>query len=60
MDVEDVRAMTERGLVDVNELARLFEQIIPGLLRYPAIDESAFRAKLTATIAGLRDDAEGE
>ena len=60
MDVEDVRAMTERGLVDVNELARLFERIVPDLLRYPAIDESAFRTKLAATIAELRDDDDGE
>lgn len=59
-DLVDVRAMAERGLVDVDELGRLFERIVPDLLRYPAIDESAFRAKLMATIAGLQDDAEEE
>ena len=56
-DLADVRALAERGLIDVEELARLFERIVPDLLRYPAIDEPALRRKLAKTIEELRSDA---
>jgi len=49
-DVEDVATMFRRGLVEATELLRLFEQIIPALDRYPAIDAQAFRQKVEAAI----------
>lgn len=50
----------ERGLVDVDELARLFERVAPELVRYPAIDEPALRHKLTATLEELRGDVDAK
>ena len=46
MDLEDARQMTARGFVDVVELARQFDAIAPEIIRYPAIDPDAFRAKV--------------
>lgn len=45
-DLEDVREMAERGLIDPKHLARLFNAIAPDIVRYPAIDRDAFRAKV--------------
>ncbi|HET9226739.1 MAG TPA: DUF6036 family nucleotidyltransferase [Thermoanaerobaculia bacterium] len=42
-DLQDVREMIGRGLVDREELRRRYEQIEPQLYRYPAIDPAAFR-----------------
>jgi hypothetical protein len=42
-DLQDVREMLSRGLVDREELRRRFEEIEPQLYRYPAIDPNAFR-----------------
>lgn len=42
-DLDDVRQMLERGLVERGELLRRFEQIEPELYRYPAVDPAAFR-----------------
>jgi hypothetical protein len=50
-DLEDVRAMIERGLVDRDELRLRFEQIEPELYRYPAIDPEAFRKALEEMLA---------
>ncbi len=52
MDLEDARQMVVRGLIDVLELARQFDAIAPDIVRYPAIDPDAFRAKVEAFIAG--------
>lgn len=50
-DTLDVRSMLERGLVGREELRRAFEQMQPGLARYPAIDPAALRRKLAAWLA---------
>ena len=43
-DVEDVKEMFERRLIDGDRLAAFFAAIEPQLYRYPAIDPRAFRA----------------
>ena len=50
-DLEDVRQMIARGLVDPMELRRCFEQIEPQLYRYPAIDPADFRKALEAFLS---------
>ena len=45
-DVEDVRAMLERGLVEPGKLRGFFAAIEPELYRYPALDARTFRASL--------------
>jgi len=45
-DVEDVREMAARGLVNVAEAWQYFEAIEPELYRYPAVDPTAFRQGL--------------
>lgn len=47
-DLDDVKAMLERGLIDRDRLWLLFEAIEPELIRYPAIDPAAFRASVLA------------
>ncbi len=47
-DVEDVRAMFDRGLVERQRLVELFDAIEPELHRFPAIEPSAFRAAVEA------------
>lgn len=47
-DLEDVKTMIERQLVDPSRLRELYEQIEPELYRYPAIEPSAFRRKVEA------------
>ena len=42
-DVEDVRAMLGRGLIDAAAAVRYFNALEPNLYRYPAIDPAAFR-----------------
>ena len=42
-DVEDVRAMLERGLVEPAELRAYFDEIEPELYRFPAIEAADFR-----------------
>lgn len=50
-DLEDVREMIGRGLVDRVELRRRFEQIEPQLYRFPAIDPESFRRAVEAALA---------
>lgn len=45
-DLQDVREMIGRGLIDRDELRRRFDEIEPQLYRYPAIDPAAFRKAL--------------
>ncbi|MCI0634367.1 MAG: hypothetical protein L0206_10705 [Actinobacteria bacterium] len=45
-DLEDVRAMIDRELVDPARAAAYFEEIEPQLFRYPAIDPPAFRRRV--------------
>lgn len=42
-DIEDVREMMKRGLIEPEQGLRLFRQIEPALYRYPAIDPPTFR-----------------
>jgi hypothetical protein len=49
-DLTDVRRMIEGALVEPPRLRELFEAIEPELYRYPAINPSAFRDKLDATL----------
>lgn len=41
-DLEDVRAMVERGLVEPERLRAYFDEIEPELYRFPAIDPRSF------------------
>lgn len=49
-DISDVREMLDRGLVEPDRLRELYEAIEPELYRYPALDEAAFRRKLSAML----------
>ncbi len=49
-DLEDVREMIARGLVDLETLRHDFAEIEPDLYRYPAIDPRAFRRALEAVV----------
>ena len=42
-DVEDVREMAARGLIEAARLTGFFDLIEPQLYRYPAIDAASFR-----------------
>ncbi|MFG0317030.1 MAG: DUF6036 family nucleotidyltransferase [Planctomycetota bacterium JB042] len=53
-DLSDVEQMIAHGLVDPGALAEVFERIREELVRYPAIDEAAFRAKLDAFLDRTR------
>ena len=59
-DLGDVDAMVTRGLIDVDTLVRLFEGVTHDLLRYPAIDEQALRAKLAAMVERAQGNAQGD
>jgi hypothetical protein len=50
-DLDDVREMLERGLVEPARLRELYDAIEPELYRYPAIEPAAFRASLVALVA---------
>jgi len=52
-DVADVREMAARGLIEPARLLRFFEQIAPGLYRYPAIDPASFRRAVEQTVRTL-------
>ncbi|MGH3995510.1 MAG: DUF6036 family nucleotidyltransferase, partial [Pseudonocardiaceae bacterium] len=45
-DLDDVREILGRGLVEPNRLRRFYDEIEPELYRYPALDPTAFRRKL--------------
>lgn len=49
-DLDDVRMMIERGLVEPARLRELYEAIEPVLYRYPPIDPAAFRRKVKTTL----------
>ena len=42
-DIEDVRAMLDRGLIDSQRAMEYFARIEPDLYRFPAIDPETFR-----------------
>ena len=45
-DLEDARSFVRGGFVSTDELKKLFEQIRPALVRYPAVDPVEFERKL--------------
>ena len=52
-DVEDVRQMAARGLIDANRLTAFFDLIEPELYRYPAVDAASFRSAVLQTVQAL-------
>lgn len=52
-DLRDVEAMAERDLIKAGELLRLFESIVPSLIRFPSIEPGAFRDKLARMLEVL-------
>ncbi len=50
-DLQDVRAMIARGLVDPQAVRRHFDEIEPLLYRYPAIHPPAFRRAVEEILA---------
>ncbi len=50
LDLDDVRRMIERGLVEPVRLRELYEVVEPELYRYPAIDPPVFRRKVEAAL----------
>ena len=52
-DLDDIRAMIERGLVDPGDARRHFDRIEPELYRFPAIDPPTFRRAVEAAF-GVR------
>ncbi len=51
-DVEDVREMLGRGLVQGAQLAAYFDAVAPNLYKYPALDPGGFRVRLHRMLAG--------
>ncbi len=51
-DVEDVRQMIERDLVEPRTAIALFEAIEDQLYRFPSIDPAAFRRRVEAALRG--------
>jgi len=47
-DLEDVRAMVQRGLVDTAKLRAFFAAIKGRLYKYPAVDPASFETALRA------------
>lgn len=54
-DREDVHALLASGLVDPHRLRAYFGEIEPLLYRFPAIDPSAFRARVETTLSLQRE-----
>lgn len=54
-DLDDVRALLERGLVVPSRLRELFAAIEPLLYRFPAVDPPTLRAALDEALAGRQD-----
>ena len=50
-DLQDVRAMIERGLIDRQTTQRYFNEIEPFLYRYPAINPPSFRQAVEAIVS---------
>lgn len=50
-DLDDVRKMIERGLVESARLRELYEAIEPQLYRYPSIHPRAFRQKVETALS---------
>jgi len=53
-DLEDIRAMLDRALVDPKTILRFFDEIEPILYRYPAIHPPSFRRAVEEILAPSR------
>ena len=53
-DALDVQAMATQGLIEPARLLGYFEQIVPELYRYPALDPPSFRRAVEETAVRLR------
>ncbi len=51
LDLEDVREMIARGLVEPSLALELFERIEPELWRFPAIDPGSFRERVERALS---------
>ena len=51
-DLEDVRAMIERKLVDPARVLAYFDEIEPQLYRFPAVDGPSFRRRVVSELGG--------
>ena len=51
-DQADVERMLSSGLVQPDRLMRLFREIEPGLIRFPAIDAQALRRRVEKVVTG--------
>lgn len=56
-DELDVRGMARDGYIEPVQLLNLFEAIEPRLIRFPALDPAAFRAKVQRFLDQWPDDA---
>jgi hypothetical protein len=45
-DLSDAKALLDRGLIQLDEMVRLFETIRPEIVKYPGIDAGDFERKL--------------
>jgi hypothetical protein len=50
-DLDDVRAMLDRGLVERERVRAAFDEIEPQLYRFPAIDPADFRRRVESFLA---------
>ena len=46
LDLQDVRMMRHRGLIEAGRLFELFSAIEPGLIRHPQIEPACFRRRV--------------
>lgn len=53
-DLDDVRAMAQRKLIEPARLPEFFDQIAPKLFRYPAIDPPSFRRAVERSVSMLQ------
>ena len=56
LDLSDVEAMFQRGLVQAGPLMKHFEAIEGQIYRFPALDAPAFRSAVENAISGLTKD----
>lgn len=54
-DLRDVKSLIQGKYVDGETLRRIFTEIGPSLIRYPAIEPEDFRAKLEGFLQGLHE-----
>ena len=54
-DLDDVRAMLDRGLLDRGALRAAFDEIEAELYRFPAIDARAFRRRVEAQVEDVEE-----